>query len=113
MILVGPGSGVAPFRGFWQHRQVNAGEKHTQLYRKFQIVTVTNLQNQSSHTEASYGPMVLFFGCWGPEEQIYQDEMERAVSDGVMTSYEVAYSRRADSPKVQLYSMGHIHQLPV
>ena len=45
--------------------------------------------------------MVLFYGCWGPEEQIYQEEMENAISENVLTSYHVAYSRMADSPKVQ------------
>ena len=49
----------------------------------------------------SRGPMVLFYGCWGPEEQIYQEEMENAISENVLTSYHVAYSRMADSPKVQ------------
>ena len=56
--------------------------------------------------------MVLFFGCWGPEEQIYRDEMEIAVSDGVMTAYHIAYSRIAGKPKVPAhYSPTHSNLL--
>ncbi|KAL8731613.1 MAG: hypothetical protein Q9166_003301 [cf. Caloplaca sp. 2 TL-2023] len=74
IIMVGPGSGVAPFRGFIQERaaQAKAGEK--------------------------VGKTILFYGCRKPSEDfLYQDEWEmykQALGD----SFELftAFSRETD-----------------
>ncbi|CAG4908085.1 unnamed protein product [Colias eurytheme] len=70
LILVGPGSGIAPFRGFWHHR------RHL-------------IANNSSKA----GPVWLFFGCRYRGMDLYKDEKEEAVKDGVITKAMVAYSR--------------------
>ncbi|WEW57356.1 NADPH cytochrome P450 reductase [Emydomyces testavorans] len=74
IIMVGPGTGVAPFRGFIQERaaQAERGEK--------------------------VGPTVLFFGCRNRNEDfLYKDEWE-AVSKQLGDSFKLftAFSRETD-----------------
>jgi NADPH-ferrihemoprotein reductase len=74
IILIGPGTGLAPFRGFLQERaeQVHAGQ--------------------------ALGPAYLFFGCRHPEEDyIYQEELEAALRQGILTGLNVAFSRVSNS----------------
>ncbi|HEY3741215.1 MAG TPA: bifunctional cytochrome P450/NADPH--P450 reductase [Bryobacteraceae bacterium] len=71
IIMVGPGSGIAPFRGFIQARR------------------------QQQHT----GEAHLYFGCRHPDEDfLYRDELEQADSDGVIQLH-TAFSRIPAQPK--------------
>ncbi|KAL6728710.1 hypothetical protein Aduo_010453 [Ancylostoma duodenale] len=70
VIMIGPGTGFAPFRAFIQER-------------KFQ-------KDQGKET----GPMMLYYGCRHPEhDYIYQDEIEQMVAEGVITDLFCAFSR--------------------
>jgi len=70
VIMIGPGTGFAPFRGFLQER----------AWQKEQGKEV--------------GDMILFFGCRHPEhDYIYQDEIEKYAQDNVITDLFVAFSR--------------------
>ncbi|CAH2074435.1 unnamed protein product, partial [Iphiclides podalirius] len=71
LILVGPGSGIAPFRGFWHHR-------------KCQI---------SSSKVTNVGPIWLFFGCRYRSMDLYKEEKEEAVACGVLNKSMLALSR--------------------
>ena len=76
VILVGPGTGLAPMRAFLQERS-----------------------HQRANGEA-VGDTVLFFGCRKPEEDfIYSDELQHWVEDGTLTALHTAFSR-AQSDKV-------------
>ncbi|XP_014710199.3 nitric oxide synthase 1 isoform X1 [Equus asinus] len=76
-ILVGPGTGIAPFRSFWQQRQ-------------FDI----------QHKGMSPCPMVLVFGCRQSKiDHIYKEETLQAKSKGVFRELYTAYSREPDKPK--------------
>ncbi len=69
VIMVGPGTGLAPFRGFLQERSI---------------------QRTSG---ATLGAAMLFFGCRTPDTDfLYRDELERAASDGIV-DLNVAFSR--------------------
>lgn len=71
VIMIGPGTGLAPFRGFIQERRhhKNAGKK--------------------------LGEAMLFFGCRHPHQDfVYQDELERAAQDDLIELH-TAFSRRA------------------
>ena len=64
IIMVGPGTGIAPFRGFIQHRR--------------------HLIKQGD----SLGEALLFFGCRRPEHDfLYKDLLEKAADDDIITLY--------------------------
>jgi cytochrome P450/NADPH-cytochrome P450 reductase len=80
VIMIGPGTGLAPFRGFLQER----------AHRKAQ--------------GASLGPAMLFFGCRHPEQDyLYADELKGFAARGV-TELHTAFSR-ADGPKTYVQHM--------
>uniref|UniRef100_A0A8D3CE60 Methionine synthase reductase n=1 Tax=Scophthalmus maximus TaxID=52904 RepID=A0A8D3CE60_SCOMX len=67
-IMVGPGTGVAPFIGFLQQRQENP--------------------------EAVFGETWLFFGCRHRDgDYLFREELEGFVSRGVLNHLEVCFSR--------------------
>ncbi|XP_072944441.1 nitric oxide synthase-like [Epargyreus clarus] len=70
LIMVGPGSGIAPFRGFWNHRR-----------------------EQLKTSKSKAGPMWLFFGCRYKTMDLYKEEKEQALEEGVLTKAMVALSR--------------------
>ncbi|MEM6107132.1 bifunctional nitrate reductase/sulfite reductase flavoprotein subunit alpha [Mycobacterium sp. 050272] len=66
MIMIGPGTGIAPFRGFLQERRA------------------------LGHT----GPNWLFFGEQHAEtDYYYRDEIEKMHADGLLTELDLAFSR--------------------
>ena len=80
VIMVGPGSGIAPFRGFWQHRA-----KMIQMRRE---------------ERKKIGKMTLFFGCRVPSMQLHSKEVQQMVDQGIINQSFVAYSRVPGQPKV-------------
>ncbi|EFC50742.1 NADPH-cytochrome P450 oxidoreductase [Naegleria gruberi] len=70
VIMVGPGTGIAPFLGFLEQR--------------------TAMKNRG----VELGPCHLYFGCRKRgEDYIYSEEMEKAERDGVISLLDVAFSR--------------------
>ncbi|VTJ67142.1 Hypothetical predicted protein [Marmota monax] len=81
-ILIGPGTGIAPFRSFWQQRLHDSEHKGT----------AHGLQR---------GHMTLVFGCRHPEEDhLYREEMLEMARKGVLHEVHTAYSRLPGKPKV-------------
>ncbi|MEM8754813.1 MAG: flavodoxin domain-containing protein, partial [Pseudomonadota bacterium] len=69
LIMVGPGTGIAPFRGFLEERALLKKEG------------------------ADLGPAMLFFGCRHPDQDyLYREELERHAADGVVELH-TAFSR--------------------
>ncbi|KAJ9601835.1 hypothetical protein L9F63_000017, partial [Diploptera punctata] len=81
LILIGPGTGVAPYIGFLQHRAI---EKQTR-------------------TEIDFGEIWLFFGCrYKDRDFLYRSEFEKFVDDGILTRLFLSFSRdsgKQDIPK--------------
>jgi cytochrome P450/NADPH-cytochrome P450 reductase len=74
IIMIGPGTGLAPFRGFLQERADRKAKG------------------------ASLGPAMLFFGCRHPElDYLYANELKAFAASGI-TELHTAFSR-ADGPK--------------
>ncbi|XP_047674995.1 nitric oxide synthase, brain isoform X1 [Tachysurus fulvidraco] len=76
-ILIGPGTGIAPFRSFWQQR----------LY---------DLENKGIKA----CPMILVFGCRQSQmDHIYKEETIQAKNKEVFKELYTAYSREPGRPK--------------
>ena len=86
LIMVGPGTGLAPFRGFLQERaaQKKAG--------------------------AQLGPAMLFFGCRRPDQDfLYADELKGYAADGIVELH-TAFSRMDGQPKTYVQDLVRTQQ---
>lgn len=80
--MVGAGTGLAPFRSFWQERKVDKDMKKTAFDGK-----------------QEWGQMVLYFGCRQlSQDELYREEILQMVNEGVIDAYYPAYSR---DPKIK------------
>lgn len=77
IIVVGPGTGIAPFKGFWEHRLMLS----TQNYK--------------------LGKMLLFFGCRTKELDLYINEKAEMVSKRIIDKTFLALSREPNKSKVR------------
>lgn len=73
IIMIGPGTGVAPFIGFLKHRE---------------------LKQKKLGLDSSLSDAWLFFGCRHKErDYLYQQELEQFLSSGVLSRLCVSFSR--------------------
>jgi cytochrome P450/NADPH-cytochrome P450 reductase len=80
IIMIGPGTGLAPFRGFLQERAALKAKG------------------------ATLGPAMLFFGCRHPEQDyLYGEELKGFAADGV-TELHTAFSR-GNGPKTYVQNL--------
>ena len=80
IIMIGPGTGLAPFRGFLQERKARKAKG------------------------AALGPALLFFGCRRPDhDYLYADELKQFEADGIV-DLRVAFSR-AETPKAYVQDL--------
>ncbi|XP_072398883.1 nitric oxide synthase, salivary gland isoform X3 [Diabrotica undecimpunctata] len=82
IIAVGPGTGIAPFRGFWQEREAILKEKPGNLGKKW-----------------------LFFGCRTKDMDLFGDEKDEMVKMNVMDRVFLALSREPGEPKVYVQDL--------
>nr|XP_057915860.1 methionine synthase reductase isoform X2 [Doryrhamphus excisus]XP_057915861.1 methionine synthase reductase isoform X2 [Doryrhamphus excisus]XP_057915862.1 methionine synthase reductase isoform X2 [Doryrhamphus excisus] len=72
LIMVGPGTGVAPFVGFLQQRQ----------------------KEREQNPDAEFGETWLFFGCrYRDRDYLFREELEGFVSGGTLNHLKVCFSR--------------------
>ncbi|TNE48286.1 MAG: hypothetical protein EP343_16875 [Deltaproteobacteria bacterium] len=83
MLLVGPGTGVAPLVGMLQYREF--------LWKKTGAATPK---------EAGFGAVWLFFGCRNTNDYLFQSELERLRDCGIIDRLDVAFSRLPGENKV-------------
>lgn len=77
-MVVGPGTGIAPFVAFWQQRKAQAAAK-TRL-----------------------GKCWLFFGCRQKELDLYSEEKQLMVANKIIDRTFLALSRQKEIKKVWL-----------
>uniref|UniRef100_A0A673G2Y4 Methionine synthase reductase n=1 Tax=Sinocyclocheilus rhinocerous TaxID=307959 RepID=A0A673G2Y4_9TELE len=72
VVMVGPGTGVAPFIGFLQQRE----------------------KEREANQEATFGEMWLFFGCRHKDKDfLFREELERFAHNGTLSNLIVCFSR--------------------
>ncbi|RWS08551.1 nitric oxide synthase: salivary gland-like protein, partial [Dinothrombium tinctorium] len=79
IIMVGPGTGIAPFRAFWLQRYA------------------ASLMN--SNEKLKFGKMTLFFGCRLPSMRLYSEEIQQMKDENILSEVYNAYSRIPNQPK--------------
>lgn len=85
LILVGPGTGLAPLRGFLQ-------ERHAQRAAGVAV-----------------GPVQLFFGCRDESDHLYREELEGYRDEGTLSLLAVGYSRKEGTPKTYVQDLLRAH----
>jgi len=89
IIMVGPGSGIAPLRSFWQHR---------------------HMQRETQDIDSEWGAMDLYSGCRRfKEDNIYQEEKQQMLNDGTLDHTYLALSREARLKKTYVQHMVKKH----
>ncbi|KAG5335451.1 NOS protein, partial [Acromyrmex charruanus] len=83
VILVGPGTGIAPFRGFWHHR---FAQMKLQRNQKF-------------------GKIWLFFGCRQRNLDLYRQEKKEMLEVGVLDKVFLALSREPGFKKTYVQDL--------
>lgn len=86
MILISAGTGIAPFRSFWQQRYADMLKSSSQ---KSQVI-------QSSTVKSDFGRIEMYFGCRNSNYILYKDELDEMYENGVLSSINIAFSRPAD-----------------
>ena len=88
IVMVGPGTGLAPFRGFLQERAAILKKKGGG----------SSSGGGGAVAAASLGEAHLFFGCRSQDHDfIYREELEAFERNGALSSLRVAFSRQGPS----------------
>jgi len=85
MILIGPGTGIAPFVGFLKHR-------HAQFLQQ---------KEEQSNSVVIGGDVDVYFGCRHEHhDYIYRDELHMLMRENVITRLHAAFSRDQQQKKI-------------
>jgi NADPH-ferrihemoprotein reductase len=104
VLMVGPGTGIAPMRALLQERE------HQQQQQQ-QLASAKKSSSSKKNNSSSAATMenVLYFGCKDRnQDYIYQDELLAFEQSGVLTQLHVAFSREQ---KKKVY-VQHLVQRP-
>lgn len=90
IILVGAGTGIAPFRSFWQERMVEQEMN----------------KEPTGENGTGWGEIVIYFGCrHSDQDELYRSEIDQMISKNVIKSYYPAFSRKPGQKKVTSFCL--------
>lgn len=116
LILIGPGTGVAPMLGFIRERHalkvddwMDGEDENNEncSNENIQKVTVSGstakLKDPSKSTNV--GSINLYFGCRDENDYLYREELETYYANGTLTNLNVAYSRKKGQKKTYVQDL--------
>lgn len=75
---IGFGTGIAPFRAFWEQRHA---------------------EKKNASKNVQLGTVKFFFGCRNAKTQLYRRDIVSMIAQGIISDYYVAFSRKNGKPK--------------
>lgn len=91
LILIGPGTGVAPFVGFLQHREMQ--------------------KNSAEFADQTFGEILLFFGCRNRSQDfLFKEELMRLQKVDILSKLFVSFSRETISQADPKYVQDNIRR---
>ena len=88
--MVGAGTGIAPFRSFWQERKID----------------MEMMPTPQGINGTLWGEMILYFGCRQAKvDELYKNELDQLINEKVITELHSAYSREPGKPKVYVQDL--------
>jgi len=119
LILIGPGTGVAPMLGFIRERQAMKGTSHLQVEEgeNNENRSKENIQNASPwknngrkekldpSKSSNVGPINLYFGCRNENDYLYREELEAYAANGTLANLNIAFSRKKGQNKTYVQDL--------
>lgn len=89
VIMVATGTGIAPFRGFWQQRRLD-----------LEKINASKEKTTARKDENGNYVFSLYFGCRNHDiDNIFKEELQEALEDSVLSHLNVAVSRQPGTKK--------------
>ncbi|GAN07784.1 methionine synthase reductase [Mucor ambiguus] len=97
LVLIGPGTGIAPFIGFLEHRQ-------TQRNIRLSMGGIGHQPTQQIRDQ--FGPIYVYYGFRDKNKDfLFEKEIREFEKDGTISLLRIAESRAADGPKVYVQDL--------
>ncbi|KXZ51504.1 hypothetical protein GPECTOR_12g467 [Gonium pectorale] len=94
VIMVAAGTGIAPFKSFWEERRMRAA-----ISKKL-AEAAAKAGARNSSVEQPLGPGLLVFGCRNSaEDYLYSETITDAAAAGALSHVLTAFSREPGAPK--------------